>query len=1043
MIGIQKTHHLLSLLFVTFSCALLCHSVYVSTAGDLISLFQKASGSTLDTTIVVTADLDFSSSTLTLPLGVFSNGTCVAFSGVFQANGHSIKSLKMNNQNKNGYAHAGLFCSLKDAIIENLVIDSSCSFTGSAAGALSVSLSGSLTVINTTNQAVVSGTYKVGGFIGYMEDLEQPSVVSFEDCANDANVTGSGNYVGGFVGNIDNSTNIVLTLSKFSNNGFVTGNHYVGGFVGYVYKNTNMTINISNSANNCNTIGSVYYVGGFVGEFNGNTNMTVTISNSTNNGNVTQRGSCAGGFIGFIIDNTDISMTISNSINNGNIDDSGEYAGGFAGHISSSKRMTITISNSTNNGAAIGKKYVGGFLGYISSSSQSYSVSLEIINSANRGSVSAKIGMACGFVCINSEGKNNVKTTNTNSINKGTVRASASVYAYAYGITNIITAARNVVSMGEVVGSSGSYTFWDESTDARLLYGLRDKCFKCSASTTLFQRSPNKEFYEVVESSEVVHNLLNDEAVNQHFGMVWSSELELVNTISLTVNVSGLCSEFLTVESGTPLGNVGSLSQYFNNEAICVGNEDSRPRIPLKPTFLVSRNMNVAVGRCMNVSVGAPINKSERMVAGEKLEQLARFFSFSLDKCIVVANESKLVLNESSVIEGDTVLKLCHNVSVQNASKVDVFHVEHQQPLQSNIDLVHWAKGYHLVQFSQNSTTELFFTHNVIDDLELVLCSLVTATGEVNTTVLVECGKQLGDTVLGDFFKLEKYFEVRDASNFSRYYAFYETLYCDINVTIIDQCSSLAKERCLNTGGVCKWNNNDGCSRNYVDEKGNAGVIVGASVGASVVFVAVLLVLGVIVAKKKKERNMIKLGDTGLFQTMKDRKNTVSVVMDGKDTVLELVEEVGHGSYATVWRAQPVDICDERKEVFAVKVVDGRRPVSTEEAQKEAMMMKQLDKQFVVAVYGCGYTGEMMAIAMEYFAMGSLQNVLQEDKLPSNGRVPMLLDIAKAMAYLHSQNIIHRDLKPGNVLVCSIDPQNHPMAKFVSFSFHHQQEDRL
>ena len=151
--------------------------------------------------------------------------------------------------------------------------------------------------------------------------------------------------------------------------------------------------------------------------------------------------------------------------------------------------------------------------------------------------------------------------------------------------------------------------------------------------------------------------------------------------------------------------------------------------------------------------------------------------------------------------------------------------------------------------------------------------------------------------------------------------------------------------------------------------------------------------------------------------------------------MLELVEEVGHGSFATVWRAHPVNDDGERKEEFAVKVVDGRRSVSAEEAQKEAMMMEQLDTQFVVAVYGCGYTDRSMAIAMEYFAMGSLQNVLQQDKLPSNGRVPMLLDIAKAMAYLHSQSIIHRDLKPGNVLVCSIDPLNHPMAKFVSFSF--------
>ena len=43
------------------------------------------------------------------------------------------------------------------------------------------------------------------------------------------------------------------------------------------------------------------------------------------------------------------------------------------------------------------------------------------------------------------------------------------------------------------------------------------------------------------------------------------------------------------------------------------------------------------------------------------------------------------------------------------------------------------------------------------------------------------------------------------------------------------------------------------------------------------------------------------------FHEFYQKENTVSVVMGGKDTLLELVEEVGHGSYVTVLRTHSVD----------------------------------------------------------------------------------------------------------------------------------------
>ena len=156
------------------------------------------------------------------------------------------------------------------------------------------------------------------------------------------------------------------------------------------------------------------------------------------------------------------------------------------------------------------------------------------------------------------------------------------------------------------------------------------------------------------------------------------------------------------------------------------------------------------------------------------------------------------------------------------------------------------------------------------------------------------------------------------------------------------------------------------------------------------------------------------------------------IPINGVKRALTLDEdEIGHGRFGRVYHAE--DKYDNSQ--YAVKIIQITSAHDKDQVKKEVKVMKGLDKQYVVAFYGSRFDKTTVSIAMEYFPMGSLENVLKDNKLPSNARVPILLDIAKAMAYLHSQNIIHRDLKPGNVLVSSIDYHKHPMAKFVSFSF--------
>ena len=464
-----------------------CRVVKVKYPQELINLFK--SGTTVNDTVQLVSDIDFSASTHTLPFGAFSNGTCVAFSGVFQGNGHSIKGFVMNNRYKTGYNNAGLFCSLVNATVENLVIDSSCSFTGYNAGALSVTVTGSLTVKHTTSNAFVNGRYRVGGFIGYVEYLKQPTVVSFEHCANHGDVVGSNDHVGGLVGDISYNNNMVLTISNSINNGKIIGRDEVGGLVGSIKYNTNKALTIDNSINN-GIVTAQWSAGGLIGNMNDDKNTEIVIDSSHNNG--------------FVI---------------------GYDSGGFVGATSGNTNMTITISNSINNEEITANSYVGGFIGYIVSSSSSLHTSVNIINSANKGSVSSKEGKACGFVCAYSKYNMEVKITIKNSINKGSVNAGT----YAYGFANN-TVARNVVSMGDVTGLSGSFTFWNASTDAGLFYGLNGKCINCSDDATLFQHNTNTGFYEVVGSGEHVDDLLNQEEVSQHFCMMWTKELELVHS---------------------------------------------------------------------------------------------------------------------------------------------------------------------------------------------------------------------------------------------------------------------------------------------------------------------------------------------------------------------------------------------------------------------------------------------------------------------------------------------------------------------------------
>ena len=261
-------------------------------------------------------------------------------------------------------------------------------------------------------------------------------------------------------------------------------------------------------------------------------------------------------------------------------------------------------------------------------------------------------------------------------------------------------------------------------------------------------KTPNTGFFELVGSGEPVDDILNDEAVNQHFGMAWSTELELVDQFN--VNVSGLFDASFVVGSGTPLGKVGNLSLYFKNEEYGVVSEKDETVIVYNSTHLVSRNMDLIVERWMNVSVGSPINENESTLGGKTLEWLAHLFSFSLDDFIVVDGNTNLILNKSTMTERDTMLKLCHNVSISGSFN-NTYIVEHGTALGEISGFDGFWNSRFAVLNTRDGSQVCKRETGVLSDMELRIVKgtrvvvEITPTNEVNTSEVIKSIRDIID----------------------------------------------------------------------------------------------------------------------------------------------------------------------------------------------------------------------------------------------------------------------------------------------------------
>ena len=131
----------------------------------------------------------------------------------------------------------------------------------------------------------------------------------------------------------------------------------------------------------------------------------------------------------------------------------------------------------------------------------------------------------------------------------------------------------------------------------------------------------------------------------------------------------------------------------------------------------------------------------------------------------------------------------------------------------------------------------------------------------------------------------------------------------------------------------------------------------------------------------------------------------------------ELVEVLGQGGFATVWRAW--DARDAQ--MVAVKILHAQwmhDRTRRERFLRGARQQGELAHPAVVPVYGTGIDDDGTTyLVMKYCPGGDLREAIAQGRLDREAALRLLPGVADALAVAHDRGVVHRDVKPSNILL--------------------------
>lgn len=133
----------------------------------------------------------------------------------------------------------------------------------------------------------------------------------------------------------------------------------------------------------------------------------------------------------------------------------------------------------------------------------------------------------------------------------------------------------------------------------------------------------------------------------------------------------------------------------------------------------------------------------------------------------------------------------------------------------------------------------------------------------------------------------------------------------------------------------------------------------------------------------------------------------------------ELLEEIGRGGYATVYKVKH----KKYNKIFAMKVLENKNSISAS-YMNEINLLKESPHPNVISIYNYFATDNYLFITLEYCSNGSLMDLIRKNNGLDETQFKIITkQILSAVSYMHSRKISHGDIKPDNIL---FDKYNRP-----------------